>query len=61
MTAQDNNLRKSDGLLEEILQHVRSIDHNVDEVLDRLGEYLDETRHDGDWHTYRYGDDNGYD
>jgi hypothetical protein len=59
MTA-DNTSPEPESLLEEILQHVRSIDQNVDAVLERLGEHLDEVRYRGEWENYRVGDENGY-
>ena len=35
--------------LEDILRTVRSIDHNVEEILDRFDEHLDATDYDPYW------------
>lgn len=50
MTSENTTQREEHRLLESILSTVKSIDHNVDEILDRLGDYFDDQRYRDTWY-----------
>ena len=49
-------------LLKEIGKAVKGIDRKVEAILDELGEYFEDTRHDSDSWSYHdvYGDEHRY-
>ena len=51
MTAQNENPREPqpDRQLENILKTVRSIDHNVEQILERLSDYFDDSPTESTW------------
>ena len=49
MTAKPNTRRKDTGVLEDILATVRSIDHGVEEVMDKVEDCLNCLRYDPAW------------
>jgi len=62
MTAQDENNQQveQDDRLERILQTVRSIDRNVEEILERLGEHFEQDKYDPAWNSSGCLNDNDY-
>jgi len=62
MTAQDENNQQvdQDDRLERILQTVRSIDSNVEEILEKLGEHFEQDRYDPAWNSSSYLNENDY-
>jgi hypothetical protein len=55
MTSKERHTAERDRLLEQILYRVQSIDRNVEEILDRVSDHIDDTRLDLNWRH------NGYD
>jgi len=49
MTAKTPAPNSRDACLEEILETVRSIDHTVEEILDKLTDQFDALRDQNDW------------
>jgi len=48
-----------ENLVERILEHVEAIDRNVEELLDRVSDHLDDAKNDS-WYDKSY-QGNGYD
>ena len=49
MTRRDDTQRKEDSILQSILQTVRSIEANTDDILDGLNDLLDAKQHVPAW------------
>jgi len=62
MTAQDENNQQveQDDRLERILQTVRSIDRNVEEIREKLGEHFEQDKFDPAWNGSGYLNENDY-
>ena len=60
MTEDKPSLRDQNRLLEDICDRVQSIDRNVEEILDRLGDHFDDVRHQQDWHGYDHANNDDY-
>ena len=49
--------RHSQSVLEKILATVRSIDGKVDDILEELGDYLDDTHYRHNYNGYHNGEE----
>ena len=54
MTPPDKTTRSRDAVLEQILDTVVSIDRNVQEILDRVGDHIDDLRYASHWDSDGY-------
>ena len=57
MTAPKKQDSSQADTLEVILERIESIDENVQEILDRLSDYVDSTRYGAEWYPDRYSYD----
>ena len=61
MTAQDKNNHDVDAnRLESILKTVKSIDRNVEEILDTVSEHFEAQEYDPSWEHDDYLESHGY-
>ena len=57
MTAPKTQDNSQADTLEVILERIESIDDNVQEILDRLADYVDSSRYGAEWHPGQYSHD----
>ena len=60
MTPKDTTDSNQRPLLENILKRISSIDHNVEEILDRLSDHFDDMQYRQDWANAEYGNGHPY-
>ena len=60
MTSENTTQPEDHRLLESILSRVESIDRNVDEILDRLGDYFDDQRYKDTWYPSGHDDESDH-
>ena len=56
----DKNFRLGDALLERILDTVVSIDRNVQDILDRMSDHLDDVKYQTNWDNADLGERHDY-
>ncbi len=56
MTSENKNRQARDKLVEDVLDTVQSIDKNVEEILDRLGDHLEGMQYRTSWGHDHYED-----
>lgn len=61
MTSKDRHIERRTRLLEQILNRVQAIDHNVEEILERISDHFDSSRLDMGFHYNGYNGDSDQD